>query len=135
MLYLKTDITLLADVFEKFIRVSTEEYEIILLYFVSLSGYTWQCGMNKTDKKLPSIQDKGSFLLMVKIIHGGFSSVMDMINQMRKNVSYIDDNILQGWAIYQALPYSRVGLFQNLVLKRFDNKRFDTPKKTFYTFQ
>ena len=48
-LYLKSDVILLADVFEKFIKISVEEYGINPLYCVSLPGYTWQCGMKYTD--------------------------------------------------------------------------------------
>ena len=50
--YLKSDVILLADVFEKFIKISIEEYRINPLYCVSLPGYTWQCGMKHTDIKL-----------------------------------------------------------------------------------
>ena len=40
-LYLKSDVILLADGFEKFINISVEEYGINPLYCVSLPGYTW----------------------------------------------------------------------------------------------
>ena len=39
--YLKGDVILLADVFEKFNKISNEEYGINPLYCVSLPGYTW----------------------------------------------------------------------------------------------
>ena len=39
-LYLKTDVVLLADVFEKFIKVSLNDFKINPLYCVSLPGYT-----------------------------------------------------------------------------------------------
>ena len=39
-LYLKSDVILLADVFEKIIKLSTEEDGINPLYSVSLPGYT-----------------------------------------------------------------------------------------------
>ena len=39
-LYLKSHVILLADVFEKFIKISFEEYGINPLYCVSLPGYT-----------------------------------------------------------------------------------------------
>ena len=42
-LYMKTDIILLTDVFEKFIKVSTKDYGINPLYCVSLCSYTLQC--------------------------------------------------------------------------------------------
>ena len=42
---MKSDVILLADVFEKINKISIEGYGKILLYSLSLPGYTWQCGM------------------------------------------------------------------------------------------
>ena len=44
-IYLKSDVLLLACVFEKFINISVNHYDINPLYCVSLPGYTWQCGL------------------------------------------------------------------------------------------
>ena len=44
-LYLKSDVLLLACVFEKYIKISVNEFGINPLYCVSLPGYTWQCGL------------------------------------------------------------------------------------------
>ena len=75
-LYLKSDVVLLADVFEKFIKISIEEFGINPLYCVSLPSYTWQCGMKHTDIKLQSLQDKDMILLLENNIRGSISSVM-----------------------------------------------------------
>ena len=74
-LYCKCDVILLADVFEKFLKVSTEEYKINLLYCVSLPGYTYQCALKYTNIKLQSLQDKDLILLIENNIRGGVSSV------------------------------------------------------------
>ena len=50
-LYSKSDVILLADVFEKFVNVSTEEYKINPLFCVSLPGYTYQCALKYTNTK------------------------------------------------------------------------------------
>ena len=47
-LYLKSDVLLLACVFEKFIKVSVNEFGIISLYCFSSPGHTWQCGLKYT---------------------------------------------------------------------------------------
>ena len=75
-LYCKSDVFLLADVFEKFVKVSTEEYRTNPQYCVSLPGYTYQCALKYTDIKLPTLQDKDLILLIENIIRGGTSSVM-----------------------------------------------------------
>ena len=51
-LYCKSDVILLADVIEKFAKVSFEEYGINPLYCVSPPGYTYQCALIYTDIKL-----------------------------------------------------------------------------------
>ena len=50
-LYCKSDVILLADVFEKFVKVSTEEDGINPLYCVSLPGFTYQCALKYNDIK------------------------------------------------------------------------------------
>ena len=76
-LYLKGDVILLADVFEEFIKISIEEYEINPVYCVKLPGYTWQCGMKHTDIKLQTLQDTDLILTLEDNIRGGISSIMN----------------------------------------------------------
>ena len=57
-LFCKSDVILLAEVFEKFGKVSTKEYGINLLYCISLPGHTYQCALKYTDIKLQTLQDK-----------------------------------------------------------------------------
>ena len=73
---MKTDIILLADVFEKFIKVSTKEYGINTLYCVSICSYTYQCELKYTGNKLQTLQDKDTILFKKNIIHEGIGSVM-----------------------------------------------------------
>ena len=73
---MKIDVLLLTCVFEKFIKVSINEFEINPLYCVSLPGYTWPCGLKYTGIKLQTLQDKDMTLLLENNIRGGISSVM-----------------------------------------------------------
>ena len=73
---LKSDVLLLACVFEKFIKISVNEYGINLLYCVSLPGYTWQCGLKYTGINLQTLQDNDMILLSENNIRGDISSVM-----------------------------------------------------------
>ena len=75
-IYLKSDVLLLACVFEKFIKVSVNEFGINPLYCVSLPGYTWQCGLKYTRINLQTLQDKYLILLLENNIRGGISSIM-----------------------------------------------------------
>ena len=62
-LYCKSDVLLLPCVFEKFIKVSQNEFGISPLYCVSLPAYTWECGIKFTNIELQTIQDKDMILL------------------------------------------------------------------------
>ena len=46
------------------------------LFCVSLPCYTWQCGLNYSDKKLQTLQDQDMILLFENNIRGRISSAM-----------------------------------------------------------
>ena len=113
-LYCKTDVILLADVFEKFVKVSTKEYKINPLYCVSLPGYTYQCALKYTNIKLQTLQDKDLILLIDNNIRGGISSVMG--NRYVKSdenikILYIDATNLYGDSMSQMLPYDEIEMW------------------------
>ena len=92
-LYCKSDVILLADVFEKFVKVSTNEYKINPLNCVSLPGYTYQCALKYTDIKLQTLQDKDLILLLENNIRRGISSVMGdryVKSDENKKILYMD---------------------------------------------
>ena len=92
-LYLKSDVFSLADVFEKFVKVSTEEYDNNPLYCVSLPGFTHQCAFKFTDIKLQTFQDKDLILLIENNIRGGIRSFMGdryVKSDENKKIIYMD---------------------------------------------
>ena len=111
MLYLKMDVSQLADVFENFVEKSTLEYGINPLYSYSLPGYTWKAGLKLTNIKLDYIKDKELLLLLGNIVRGGISSVMGpryIESDENTKFLYIDANNLCGWAMSQYLPTSNL---------------------------
>ena len=116
-IYLKSDVLLLACVFEKFIKVSINEFKINPLYCVSLPSYTWQCGLKYTGINVETLQDKDMILLLENNIRGGISSVMGdryIKSDKNKNILYIDANNLYGHSMSQYLPYVEIK-FDNTV--------------------
>ena len=116
-IYLKSDVLLLACVFEKFIEISINQYDINPLYCVSLPGYTWHCGMKYTDINLQTLQDKDMILLIESNIRGGISSVMGdryVRSDENKKILYVDANNLYGHSMSQYLPYDEIK-FDNTV--------------------
>ena len=113
-LYCKSDVILLADVFEKFVKVSFEEYEINPLYCVSLPGYTYQCALKYTNIKLQTLQDKDLILLIENDIRGGISTVMGdryVKSDENNKITYVDANKLYGQSMSQFLPYDEIEMW------------------------
>ena len=66
----KSDIILLTCVFEKFVKVSVNEFGFNPIFCFSLPGYTWQCGLKYTETTLQTFQDKDMILLLENNIRG-----------------------------------------------------------------
>ena len=100
--------------FENFIKVSTNEFEINLLYCVSLPGYTWECGLKYTGINLQTLQDKDLILTLENNIRGGISSVMGdryvKLNENKK-ILYVDANISYGHSMSQPLTYDEIEMW------------------------
>ena len=123
-LYLKSDVILLADVFGKFFKVSTEVYGIITLYCVSPPGYTYQCALKNTDIEIQTLRDKALILLIENKIRGGISSVMgDRYVKLDENkkILYVDSTNLYGQLMSQMLPYDEVTLEKDICLEELLN--------------
>ena len=113
-LYCKSHVILLADVIEKFIKVSFEEYGNNPLYCVSLPGYTYQYVLKYTDIKLQNLQDEDLILLIENNIRGGISSVMGdryVNSDENKKILYMDATILYGHSMSQMLPYDEIEMW------------------------
>ena len=111
---------MLACVFEKFIKVSVNEFDINPLYCVSLPGYTWQCRLKNTGTNVQTLQDKDLILTLENSIRGGISSVMGdryVKSDENKKILYIDTNNLYGHSVNQPLPYDEIQFDNNVILE------------------
>ena len=128
-IYLKSDVLLLACVFEKFTKVSVNEFDINPLYCVSLPGYTWQCGLKYTGINLQTLQDKDMILLLENNIRGGISSVMGdryIQSDENKKILYVDANNLYGHSMSEPLPYDQIKFDNNVNLEDILNTPDDS---------
>ena len=125
-LYLKSDVLLLADVFENFRGASLVNYGLDPCHYVSTPGLSWDAMLKMTGINLDLITDIDMQLFIEKGMRGGISFISHMHakanNQYMKNydphkessyIMYLDANNLYGWAMSQPLPYRNFKRLQN----------------------
>ena len=121
-LYLRTDVLLLADVFENFRRTAMATYGLDPAWYYTLPGYSWDCLLKCTNIELEQITEPDMYLFVEKGLRGGISMVShrhaiannpQMENydpeQPTSFLMYLDANNLYGWAMSQPMP---IGGFQ-----------------------
>ena len=128
-LYLKSDVLLLACVFEKLIKISNNEYGINPLYCVSLPGYTWLCGLKYTGIHLQTLQGNDMIFLLENNIRGGISSVMGkryIKSDDNKKILYLDANNLYGHSMSESLLYDEIKFDRDVKLEDILNTPDDS---------
>ena len=119
-LYLKSDVLLLADVFEKFINTCFDYYGLDPYHNFSFPELSWDAmfKMNKIEVNL-LISDIDMHLFIEKGMRGGISYIAKRHSKTNnkhteyydsseesKYIAYLDANNLYGWAMSQYLSYS-----------------------------
>ena len=117
-LYLKTDVLLLADVFENFRDVCQENYGLDPVWYYTAPGLAWDAALKVTKVELELLADPDMLLMIEKGIRGGVSMISTRYgkannpymgdsydpNQPTKYISYLDANNFYGWAMCKPLP-------------------------------
>ncbi|KAB0804497.1 hypothetical protein PPYR_01467 [Photinus pyralis] len=118
-LYMKTDILLLADVFEQFRSSCISTYDLDPAHYFTLPGFTWDAMLKYTRQELELLTDQDMFLFVERGIRGGLSQVcskrrahannkyMSKYDSTKPDVylMYNDINNQYGWSMSQYLPY------------------------------
>ena len=118
-LYIKTDVLLLADFFEKFINTCLEYYGLDTCHCFSSPGLSWNAMLKMAGIELELISEIDMHLFIEKGMRGGISYIAKRYskanntyvqsydaNKPSKLITYLDANNLYGWAMSQYLPYS-----------------------------
>ncbi|CAG9824524.1 unnamed protein product [Phaedon cochleariae] len=74
-IYMKTDIMLLTDVFEKFRTSCLRTYNLDPAHYYTLPGFTWDAMLYKTGQELKLLANVDMFLFVERGIRGGFSQI------------------------------------------------------------
>ena len=118
-LYLKTDVLLLADVFQTFRKTCMGSYKLDPLHYYTAPGLSWDALLKHTGINLELLTDLDMHMFIEKGMRGGISMVSkrhakannphtaDYDPQKDNNyIMYYDANNLYGWAMSQPLPFS-----------------------------
>ena len=129
-LYLKTDILLLADVFENFRRTCLQYYKLDPCHYFTSPGLSWDAMLMMTGIQLELMTDIDMFHFIEKGMRGGISYIANRYGKANnkymkefdekapsKYIMYLDANNLYGWAMSQNLP---TGKFKWMSEKQID---------------
>ena len=139
--YLKKDVLLLADVFEKFISTCIKHYELDPCHYSSSPGLSWDSMLKMTDVKLEKISDTDKYLFIEKGSRAEISYIAKRYAKSNKKymndsdlekpstfITYLDKYNLYGWTMSEYLPYEEFNCLKNV--NRFDvnsiNEKSDT---------
>ena len=133
-LYLKSDVLLLADVFEEFRNVCLENYQLDPAWYYTSPGLAWDAALKKTEVKLQLLTDP-DMLLMFEGIRGGVSMITKRHGKANnpymgeefdpdsptKYLAYLDANNLYGWAMCNHLLVGNFEWMSDSELKNWKN--------------
>ena len=116
-LYCRTDVLLLADVFENFRKTSQKQYGLDPANYYTSPGLSWDVLLKKTGVELELLTDYDQHLFIEKGMRGGISMVSKRHARANNpavkgydpekpssHILYLDANNLYGWAMSQPLP-------------------------------
>ena len=125
--YLKKDVLMLADVFEKFIDTCLKYYELDPCHYFSAPGLSWDAMLKMTGVKLEKISDIDKYLFIEKGARGGICYIAKRyakannkymsdydLNKQSTFITYLDKNNLYGWAMSEYLPYGEFEWLKNV---------------------
>ena len=115
--YLKTDVLLLADVFETFRETCLKHYALDPAHFYTAPGLSWKAALKHTGVELELLRDIDMLLMFEQGIRGGITQAVKRYarannrymtdynsDEASKFLQYLDANNLYGWAMVQKLP-------------------------------
>ena len=133
-LYLKCDVLLLANVFEKLRNNSLKNYGLLPTHYLSAPAFSWDVMLNMTKIKLELISDPDMYIFFKKGTRGGVSYISNRYSKVNNKYLksydpkqepkdiYLDANNLYGYAVSKFLPTNG--------FKWIDAKEFDLNKYT-----
>ena len=146
-LYLKTDVLLLADVFENFRKFCKENYGLDPAWYFTSPGLAWDAMLKMTEVELELMSDPNMYLMIENGIRGGISTITKRYakannpymgekfdpNKETKYIPYLDANNLYGWAMSKPLPVRNFKWMDEKELEKYSlyiRSRFKISKRS-----
>ena len=130
-LYLKSDVMLLADVFENFRKTCLHHYKLDPAHYYTSPGLAWDACLKTTGQNLELLSDYDMLMMIEKGIRGGITHISkryaEANNKYMKNynpdvestfIQYLDANNLYGWAMSQNLPTHGFSWMKNITKEK-----------------
>ena len=130
-LYLKSDVLLLADVFENFRKTCLKHYNLDPAHYYTSPGLAWDACLKETGQQLELLHDYDMLMMFERGIRGGMTHIAkrysEANNKYMKNydpdrpskfIQYLDANNLYGWAMSQSLPVGGFKWMTNLTKEK-----------------
>ena len=116
-LYLKSDVLLLTDFFEKFRNECINSYGLDAAHYFSAPGMAWDAALKLTEVQLQLFDNEEMYTFLERSIRGGVSQISKRVAIANNencqdfdplkpisHLIYLDANNLYGWAMSQSLP-------------------------------
>ena len=129
-LYLKSDVLLLADVFENFRATCLRHYKLDPLHYYTSPGLAWDACLKITGQELELLHDYDMLMMFERGIRGGITHIAKRYAEANNKymteynpdkpstyIQYLDANNLYGWAMTQSLPTHGFKWMKNLTKK------------------
>ena len=141
-LYLKSDVLLLADVFENFRKTCLQYYKLDPCHYFRSLSLSWDAMLKMTNIKLESMTDVDMFQFIEKGMRGGVSYTANRYRKANnkymkeydekapsKYIMYLDANNLYGWAMSQCLPKANFKWMSEREIKKIDLGKYRVDSK------
>ena len=131
--YLKTDVLLLADVFEHFRQTVMNDHKLDCLHFITLPSLAWAMALKHTGIKLDLLTDPDAYLMIENSMRGGVATISRRYasannplvegfddSEPNRYITYLDANSLYATAQSQPLPVGNFRFLDADEIRNFD---------------
>ena len=146
--YLKTDVLLLTDFFEKFRETCMNNYGLDAVHYYSAPGLAWDAALKMSKVELELLQDQEMYDFIEKGIRGGISIISKRFARANnpgcrkfdptkklKHLIYLDANNLYGWAMIQVLPVKDFRFLDEKEIEVLNLSNIDDDAETGYILE